>query len=258
MKKLVFLFFSLSIISTWNMQGQQAYDDGEWLKFRIHYGWFNASFATLEVKKSIYKGDSVFHVFGRGKSTGLLDLFFKVDDDYQSIIRATDQLPVKFIRKINEGGYTKNRRIYFNQEKQNALVHDLKRETKKTFPTKANVQDLISVFYFFRNQLDIDNLKENQAIEADLFFDDENYRFKTVYLGKERIKTKYGKVEALKFRPYVQAGRVFEEEESLTLWVSNDQNKIPLKIKAKLAVGSLEADLDGFKNLKHPTKVLTK
>ena len=120
------------------------------------------------------------------------------------------------------------------------------------------MQDLISVFYFFRNQLDIDNLKENQAIEADLFFDDENYRFKTVYLGKERIKTKYGKVEALKFRPYVQAGRVFEEEESLTLWVSNDQNKIPLKIKAKLAVGSLEADLDGFKNLKHPTKVLTK
>ena len=59
------------------------------------------------------------------------------------------------------------------------------------------------------------------------------------------------KIKTLKFRPYVMAGRVFKEEESLTLWVSADENKIPLKIKADLAVGSLRADLVEYKGLKH-------
>jgi hypothetical protein len=88
-----------------------------------------------------------------------------------------------------------------------------------------------------------------------MFFDFENYGFKLQYLGREVIKTEFGKVKTLKFRPYVMAGRVFKEEESLTLWVSADKNRIPLKIKADLAVGSLRADLVAFKGLKHSFQV---
>jgi len=71
-------------------------------------------------------------------------------------------------------------------------------------------------------------------------------------LGKEVIKTKFGKVKSLKFRPLVQKGRVFKEQESLTIWISDDQNKIPLRIKATLKVGSLRADLTRFKGLVAP------
>ena len=88
------------------------------------------------------------------------------------------------------------------------------------------------------------------------FNDKENFGFKLKYIGKEVIRTKFGKVKTLKFRPYVMAGRVFKEEESLTLWVSNDKNRIPLRIKADLAIGSLRADLDAFKGLKHSFKIL--
>ena len=88
-----------------------------------------------------------------------------------------------------------------------------------------------------------------------MFFDEENYKFKLKFLGKETINTTFGKIKTLKFRPYVMAGRVFKEEESLTLWVSDDDNKIPLRIKADLAVGSLRADLEVFKGLKHSFKV---
>ena len=77
-------------------------------------------------------------------------------------------------------------------------------------------------------------------------------------MGREVLKTKFGKVNALKFRPYVQADRIFKEEESLTFWVSDDKNKIPLKIKANLAVGSLEADLEAFKGLNHSFKIIMK
>ncbi len=82
-----------------------------------------------------------------------------------------------------------------------------------------------------------------------MFFDESNYGFKLRYLGTDTIRTKFGKIASLKFRPIVQSGRVFKEKESLTVWVSADKNKIPLRIKASLAVGSLRADLDAYKGL---------
>ena len=77
-------------------------------------------------------------------------------------------------------------------------------------------------------------------------------------MGREDLKTKFGTVPTMIFRPLVQSGRVFKEEESLTVWISDDENKIPLRIKANLAVGSIKADLDGFKGLKNPFIVKVK
>jgi hypothetical protein len=91
-----------------------------------------------------------------------------------------------------------------------------------------------------------------------MFFDDEVFKFKLKYLGKEDIDTKFGVIPTLVFRPYVQSGRVFKEQESLTVWISDDDNKMPIRIKASLAVGSLKADLDGFKGLKNSFKVKVK
>ncbi|MDQ7918083.1 DUF3108 domain-containing protein [Mesonia sp. MT50] len=256
MKKSVILIviclFSVSAFA----QSKKAYDAGEWFKFRIHYGWFNASFATLEVKDEILNNKEVDHVLGRGKSTGLLHLFFEVDDDYQTYINKKTGQPLKFVRKINEGGHTKDKEILFDQENNTAKVTDNKHQTVKDFTTKNNVHDMLSVFYYLRNKIDRKNIKEGDEIVLDLFFDDENYRFKTVFLKREVLKTKFGKVRCLKFRPYVQADRVFKKEESLTLWVSDDDNKIPVKIKAELAIGALEADLDAYKGLKNPFQII--
>jgi len=85
-----------------------------------------------------------------------------------------------------------------------------------------------------------------------MFFDNENYVFKLKYLGVETIDTKFGSVTCMKFRPMVQSGRVFKEQESLTLWVSDDRNRLPIRFKADILVGSIMADLENFKNLKHP------
>jgi hypothetical protein len=91
-----------------------------------------------------------------------------------------------------------------------------------------------------------------------MFIDDESHDFKLKFLGREVVKTKLGNIAALKFQPYVLAGRVFEKKESLTIWVSDDKNRIPLKIKADLAVGSLDADIDAFKGLKYPLNIIMK
>ena len=123
---------------------------------------------------------------------------------------------------------------------------------------QENVHDMLSSFYYLRNNLDVDELDQGEMMTLNMFFDNENHEFKLKFLGREVIKTKMGNIAALKFKPYVLAGRVFKEKESLTIWVSDDENRMPLKIKADLAVGSLEADIDAFKGLKYPLNIIMK
>lgn len=253
MKKIIIIL----LIATASLQAQdKAFDVGEWFKFRIHYGLVNAGYATLEVKEATKSGKKVFHAVGNGYTTGMTKFFFKVNDDYQSYFDKKTGQPYQFIRKINEGGYTKNQEGFFNQSANNVLVKDYKKNTEKTISVPENVQDIVSSFYFLRNHPTIDKLKPGESISIDMFFDDETTKFKLKFMGREVLKTKFGKVNAMIFRPYVQAGRVFKEEESLTVWISDDENRIPLRIKASLAVGSLKADLDGYKGLIHPFKII--
>ncbi|HYD91112.1 MAG TPA: DUF3108 domain-containing protein, partial [Flavobacterium sp.] len=135
---------------------------------------------------------------------------------------------------------------------------DYKKKTTKTFSVTENVQDIVSTFYYLRNHPKVDKMEVGESLNVDMFFDDEVVKFKLKFIGRENIKTKFGTVSTMIFRPYVQAGRVFKEEESLTVWISDDENKVPLRIKASLAVGSLKADLEEVKGLAHPLKVIKK
>ncbi|RAJ13860.1 DUF3108 domain-containing protein [Arenibacter echinorum] len=240
-----------------NSENTSAFKIGEWLKFRIHYGFLNASYATLQVKSHELDGVPVYHVVGNGKTTGFASIFFKVDDTYESFFDKKDGKPYKFIRKIDEGGYTKDIEVNFHHDKDIAVLNDKKKDKKFNFTIQEGIQDLVSAFYFLRNNYKVEELVEGESIELNLLYDDDGvFKFKLKYLGKEVLRTKYGKVECLRFRPYVQSGRVFKEQESLSLWVSNDNNRIPIRIQADLSVGSIKADLDGYNGLKHQFKII--
>lgn len=240
-------------------QQEPAFKSGEWLKFRIHYGFLNASYATMHLTAETLNDIPVYHVVGEGRTTGFASIFFKVDDTYESYFDRRDGKPYKFIRKIDEGGYTKDIEINFDYDRNRALLQDHKNGTQRQIPVHDQIQDLISASYFLRNNYSTDQFTLGETLDMDLLYDDDGvFRFQLKYLGKEILKTKFGKVECLKFRPLVQSGRVFKEKESLTLWVSNDLNKIPIRIKADLAVGSLKADLDGYNGLRNQFKIIMK
>ncbi len=256
MKRSLF-FLAVFVVFNLSSQKKAAFKPGEWLKFRIHYGFLNASYATLQLTSEKLDSVPVYHVVGKGKTTGFASIFFKVDDTYESYFGRYDGKPYRFIRKIDEGGYTKDIEIDFDYDRDTALLKDNKNKKNFDIPIHDNVQDLLSAAYHLRNQYDYDDLEKGHSIDMDMLFDDDGmYKFKLKFLGKEVIRSKFGKVECLKFRPYVQAGRVFKEQESLTLWVSNDLNKIPIRIKADLAVGSIKADLDGYNGLKNQFKII--
>ncbi|AUS04734.1 DUF3108 domain-containing protein [Pseudotamlana carrageenivorans] len=255
MKKTLLILLVLGVMPAAIAQEESAFGVGEWFKFKMSYSnWLKAGNATLTVKEGGIKGRDVYHVVGKGWTTGMIKWFFAVEDRYESYFDKERLVPYKFIRDIDEGGHTKDLVIDFDQVNNKAYVHDKKKGSKKVIATKPNVQDMVSTFYYLRNNLETKTIKIGHEVHVDMFFDEENYGFKLKYLGEETIITDFGPVRALKFRPYVMAGRVFKEEESLTLWVSKDKNKIPLRIQANLAVGSLRADLEDFSGLKHPFK----
>ena len=121
-----------------NVQKESAFQEGEWFKFRMSYsGWFKAGEATLKVNEKALDGKKVFHVVGKGKTTGLANAFFKVRDRYESYFDKETGVPYKFIRKIDEGGHTKDIEINFNHNEKKAIVNNRK---KKNITTTINIK----------------------------------------------------------------------------------------------------------------------
>lgn len=244
----LFLLFSNMLFATSPKKlrtvQNQAFLPGETLKFRIHYGFMDAGEATLEVKPAIesFAGRNCYHVVGTGKSTGAFDWFFKVRDRYESMVDTSAMIPWFFIRRVNEGGYIINQNVTFNH------YHDSARSEKKTIGIPEYTQDLISSFYYART-IDFQNAKPGDVFSINGYLDDQIIPLNLKFVGREYIKSKKGTFRCLKLRPMLIEGRVFKDEEDMTIWVSDDVNKIPVRVQTEILVGSIKMDLVDFKNL---------
>lgn len=251
MKKILIIFTLLSFAFSFSQMDNIS--SGEQLNYRIHYGFLNAGTATLTSLKTNYQGVPHFYVKGIGKTTGAVRAFFKVDDDYESFINITTGLPSFYIRNVQEGNYTQHFESVFNHDNQTVILTDKKTPANgsKIIKTAKGVQDMLSSFYYLRS-LDPSELKTGALIKINIWISDELYPFQLKVLGTENVDTKFGSINCIKIIPSVLSGRVFKDNESVTMWVTNDKNHLPIAVKADLAVGSLKADIDSFKNVKYP------
>ena len=237
------------------MTSEKSYQKGEYMKFRIHYGFINAGYATLKLKETRIKGKEVFHAIGKGWTVGVSNFFYQIKDHYESYFTKDKVSPVKFKRRVDEGGYIIKRNLLFDSEEHKVYIDDLKKQTHDEMSV-GDVQDMVSAFYYLR-QYDLSSIKPGDEIQVDLFFDNETFPFRVKFIKREIIDTDFGKIKTWRIQPLVQKGRVFEGQDSLTLWVSDDANKLLLRIKASLAVGSLKSDLIEVKGLVHPIKTVS-
>lgn len=246
------LLFLLCLIGVSNAQilrtiKNSSFAPGEKLEFRIHYGFIDAGEATLEVKKDLRKigGRTCYNVVGKGRSVGAFDWFFKVRDHYESYIDVQSMLPWLFIRRIDEGGYKKNQNVVFNH------YNDSVQSEEGAYKVPDNIQDLISAFYYART-LDFTNASKGNIFEIEAFLDDEIIPLHVKYMGTEKIKTKMGYISCVVLKPMLVEGRVFKEKEDMTIWVSNDANKIPVRVQTDILVGSIKMDLVKYSGLANP------
>jgi hypothetical protein len=231
--------------------------DGESISLRIHYGFLNAGTANLTAQKTMYKGIPHLHVRGTGQTTGAVRAFFKVEDLYESYINMQTELPSFYVRNVKEGSYRQHLETVFNHDNNTLVLTDKKTPANgsKVIKSVKGVQDMLSCFYFLRSKSAAE-LRIGTIINMNVWIDDEMFPFQLKVIGTENLKTKFGTINCLKIIPSVKSGRVFKEKEGVTMWVSNDANHIPILLKAELAVGSLKASIDDFKNVKYPLRFI--
>jgi len=232
----------------------KAFSAGEVITMKVYYTtlgmYVAAGEATFKTTLERFNGKPVYHFVGEGKTYSFFDSFFKVRDKYESYADTATLLPYKFVRNVDEGGYKKYNNVTFNQTAKTAV------STNGVFNTSSCIQDVVSAVYYARN-IKFENYKVNDKIPLDMFLDDEVYHLYIRYLGKEKIKTRYGKFNAIKIKPLLIKGTIFEGGEKMNAWLSDDANKILLRVESPITVGSIKVDMMGYKNLRYPLTSLT-
>lgn len=226
-----------------------SFKEGEQLHFKIFYNmsplWIQAGTADFNTYSGNINGQQAYHVVGIGKSLKSYDWFFKVYDVYETYIDKETMLPHRFIRNVNEGGFKIYNNISFNQEAKKAV------STNGTYQIPRCTQDVLSAVCFARN-IDYNKLKPGTRVQFPLFLDDSVYSMHVRYMGKYEIETKLGRFKAIKIMPLLIQGTIFKGGEKMTVWVSDDNNHIPLRVESPILVGSIKVDLMGYSNLRYP------
>lgn len=228
---------------------------GEKLNFRVYYNlsaiWVAAGEANFSTKQENLNGRSVFHITGDGQTYKSYDWIYRVRDRYETFIDTETMLPLKFLRNVDEGGYKFTNDVTFDRAKQKAY------SDKKTFAVPPCVQDVLSAIYYARN-IDYNKYNPGTRIPFSMFLDNEVYNLYIRYIGKEQVKTKYGTFRAIKISPLLIKGTIFKGGEKMVVWVSDDENHIPLRVDSPILVGSIKVDMMGYSNLKYPLSSLIK
>lgn len=222
---------------------------GEKIQYTIYYNviglYVNAGRADFSIQGSNYNGANAFTFTALGKSNSKYDWIFKVRDKYESIVDAKTLLPYQFNREINEGGFHQKEEIQFDQK--NNSVKTLTGNYKAADCTF----DVISAIYAARN-FKYDNIQVNDKVFLNFFLDKDLYPSYFKYLGREEITTRFGRFKVIKLAPLLVKGSMFEGGEKMIIWVSDDENHIPVRIETPIIVGSIKVDMVGYENLRHP------
>jgi ribosomal protein L31E len=251
---LIFCFGSVySLFAQNTVAENQAFQPQEKISYTVYYNvvgiYVNAGSATLATSSEKLQNEDVFHVVGEGSTNPHYDWIFKVRDRYESYFTTTDLQPVKFIRNINEGKYKKHEEVTFNPQTNTAVTN------KGVYKVPANVQDVVSIMYYARN-VNYNQYKKDDKIPFSMFLDNKVYNMYIHYIGKETIKTKFGKFNAIKLKPLLLKGSIFDGGEKMTIWVTDDPNHIPVRIESPIIIGSVKIDLMSYENLKYPITAL--
>lgn len=254
MKKLPFvsilllcIFFDADAQDTLRKIENNAFRCGELIRFRVYYGWISAGYATLEIKPEMVtrNGRESYRCVGIGESVGAFDWFFKVRDRYETYVDKDMIAPLLFVRRVDEGGYKITQDYVFNHAEKRVF-------TGKEFKEiPAYIQDMISAFYFARC-IDFSKAKEGDKFSIPCFVDDSLYYANLKFIRRETIKTDLGTFKCILFRPVIQTGRIFKHEEDLNVWISDDENKVPIRAQASILVGSIKMDLVNYSGLTNP------
>jgi len=218
----------------------KAFADGEKLVFDVKYGFVTAGIGTMEIPKiKKISGRDSYYVLFTVNTVPSFDWIFKVRDRYETYIDKVALFPWRFEQHIREGKYSRDFSAFFDQRKGKAIT------SEGEYPIPKNVNDILSAFYLVRT-MDFSKMKVNDKVNLQNFFKDKVYDLDVRYLGKETIEVPAGKFECIVIEPLVKEGGLFKSEGSIIIYMTNDEAKMPVRVKTKVVIGSIDADLTSY------------
>jgi len=220
-----------------------AFKEGEKLTFNLNYGFVTAGVAVMEIPRiKRISGREAYHVTFEVNSVPSFDMFYKVRDRYETYMDVEGLFPWRFEQHIREGGYTRDFSAFFDQRK------GIAKTSEGEYEIPIYVNDIVSAFYYART-FDYSEMKENDLVHLQNFYKDRVYDLDVKYHGKETIEVPAGKFDCIIVEPLVKEGGLFKHEGNIIVWLTDDELKLPVKVRTKIIIGYVEAKLTDYEGL---------
>ncbi len=232
---------------------QSSFGKGETIKYTVHYGLINGGEATVETAGSIEHVNNrpCYKATVSGRTTGSFDFFLRIRDQWRAYIDTTSILPLRAQRDIAEKNYRKKETIDFDHLHDLADVqnHDKDHPTRTSVKVANNTLELVSGFYYLRT-INFDRMRVGDVIRMPGYFDGDNFMLEVTYKGREVVETKAGDVRTFKLVPKMPNNKLFRGENAISVYLSDDRNKIPVLFQAEMFVGTVKVDMVKYQGLK--------
>ncbi|WP_230981497.1 DUF3108 domain-containing protein [Echinicola salinicaeni] len=250
------MIFAIAFSAIGQNNPTKPYQEGEELTFKVKYLFFNAAEAKMIIDRNIHQIDDhpTYKIDVYGKTLSIFSIF-KVKDNWGTYMDTTKNIPYRSYRHIEEGGYRKHEVVDIDHEKEKATTNLYDRENKRIVETMEHdivpgIQDIVSGFYYMRH-LELNEFQEGDTISIKGFFDEKTYNLKLTYKGKDEISTKIGDFSTFVISPIMPSNKLFSGKNPIKIWITNDKNRIPVKIEADLVVGALNMEITSIKGLRN-------
>lgn len=212
---------------------------GELCSFAVKFGIVRAGDATLGVESAPpIAGEPTLKLVSTARSSRFFTTFFRVEDRVESTWSLARRLPLAFRKDIQEGRYEKQVEMRFDHEAGRAIYAD--GDTLEILP---HAQDVLSAFFFVRAQ----PLSPGIDLEVPNHSDKKNYPLVVRVLGRETVDVPAGRFSCIVVEPLLKSAGLFKQEGSMTIWITDDVRRIPVRMRSKVAVGAITAELESYR-----------
>jgi hypothetical protein len=221
----------------------KAFKEGEKITFDVNYGFVTAGIAVMEITRvKRISGRKAYNVVFTVNTVPSFDWIFKVRDRYETYIDVEGLFPWRFEQHIREGSFSRDFSAFFDQRRQKAKT------SSGEYEVPEYVNDILSAFYLARTFV-YSNLKISDMILMQNFYKDKVYDLNVKYLGKDRISVEAGTFDCVVVEPLVQEGGLFKSEGSIIVWLTDDDLRVPVRVKTKVVIGSIDSELTKYEGL---------
>lgn len=214
----------------------------EEMEYILRFGFIKGGKATLVAQNEKLNRKQTIHYHMRGRTTGLVDKIYEVNDVFECWVDPDTFLPVKSVRTVKEQKYRFYDEVIYDHV--NDSLFSIKSGVKKVPP---NVNDLVSVFFYIRQNKYFEDLLNGKSIQIPVFHGAELFMMELKYLGLKTIDTQVGRKECYVVSPVVPKGKLLTGSNDLKIYITKDENRLPIYAEFELLLGALKCELNSYK-----------